>query len=208
MRAVIILGLARILQSGSQCHTFQCVGGKVLEVVGLFVEFVFNFFGISLLQDFGYLVTGFVRQWGTPPLFWDVANFWSTIILIFAKNTFFQLPCSAMCNIYHVVGPYLAKGVTGCVDLFGFTNVNPLLQFNLAYSSKFNVHLTKTKIGHMFQAITTQGTIMSICRPHHLLHRQIVIFAPCLSQLEFCNEAGCRSGRRSALASTARHGGL
>ena len=44
MRAVIILGLARILQSGSQCHTFLCVGGKVLGVVGLIVEFVFNFF--------------------------------------------------------------------------------------------------------------------------------------------------------------------
>ena len=50
--------------------------------------------------------------------------------------------------IYHV-GPYLVRGVTGCVDLFGFTNVNPLFQFNLAYSCKFNVHLTKTKIGNM-----------------------------------------------------------
>ena len=160
MRAVIILGLARILQSGSQCHTFQCVGGKVLEVVGLIVEFFSIFFCNSLLYDFGFLVTGSVRQWGTSPLFGGVANFWSTIILVFAKNTFFQLPCSAMCNIYHVVGPYLAKGVTGCVDLFGFTNVNPLLQFNLAYSSKFNVHLTKTKTGHMFQAITTHNDVI------------------------------------------------
>ena len=43
-------------------------GGKVLEVVGLIVEVVFNFFCISLLYDFGYLVTGSVRQWGTPLL--------------------------------------------------------------------------------------------------------------------------------------------
>ena len=158
MRAVIILGLARILQSGSQCHTFQCVGGKVLEVVGLIVEFVFNFFRyLSLLYDFGYLVTGSIRQWGTPPLppLGTLLPTGPLTFLFLQRTLSFQLPCSAICNIYHV-GPYLVKGVTGCVDLFGFTKVNPLFQFNFAYSCKSNVHLTNTKIGNMFQAITTR----------------------------------------------------
>ena len=80
------------------------------------------------------------------------------------------------------------------------------------FSSIWHIHLSLMYIWQKLKQVICFRLLllimMSFCRPHHLLHRQIVIFAPCLSQLEFCNEAGCRSGRRSALASTARHGGL